>query len=246
MSSVTSKNAEESGPAYLRIAADLRARIERRILAPGDALPPERDLCIQFGVSRMTARRALMVLEHEGLVHRDATRGTFVSQPKIALRIGSLSRELERTGHLPSAEVVWAEERSAGAEVAEALGLSRTDRVIAIQRLRRSDDEPIALETTFYPASAVPNFLDGDLSGSFWDRLATEYNLLVDRTVAAVEFIVVDGDVAERLDVREASGGIRLTRHTYLNDGRVLEYAIDAYRADRVTLVMERTLEHST
>jgi len=45
---------------------------------PQSPLPPERELCLEFGIGRMRARRALNVLEDAGLVYREVTRGTFV------------------------------------------------------------------------------------------------------------------------------------------------------------------------
>ena len=45
---------------------------------PQTPLPPERELCLEFGIGRMRARRILNVLEDAGLVYREVTRGTFV------------------------------------------------------------------------------------------------------------------------------------------------------------------------
>lgn len=65
--------------AYHRIAADLRAQIERGDLAPGDALPSEAALVQRYGVARGTARQALAALEAAGLVEAQHGKGRFVS-----------------------------------------------------------------------------------------------------------------------------------------------------------------------
>jgi DNA-binding FadR family transcriptional regulator len=49
--------------------------------APGDKLPPERDLSVQLGVSRGELRKALTALEAEGVVERHVGRGTFLRTP---------------------------------------------------------------------------------------------------------------------------------------------------------------------
>ena len=56
----------------------LREAIDRRILGADDALPPERDLAGEFGVSRITVRKAIDGLVEEGLLVRRQGSGTFV------------------------------------------------------------------------------------------------------------------------------------------------------------------------
>ncbi|MFJ4175899.1 GntR family transcriptional regulator [Microbacterium sp. NPDC089696] len=230
-------------PAYVRIAAELRSRIRAGDPGVGDPLPPERELCVEFGVSRMTVRRALGVLEREGRVHREATRGTFVSEPRVQLRLGSFSQEVARAGRQPGAELFWAEERAADDAVADGLGVAAGAMVYALQRLRRSDDEPLALETTYYRADLVPGLLDGDLTGSLWEEVRRRFGLTLARTSAALEVVVLDGEASAHLGGRLASGGLQLTRRTYLDTGECLEFAIDVYRADRVSLVIERAVD---
>jgi GntR family transcriptional regulator len=190
----------------------------------------------------MTVRKALNVLEGEGLIVRDATRGTFVARPRLTLRIGSFSQEVARVGGQASAEVVWATEQEAGATVARHLGCEATDPVYVLQRLRRWDNEPVAVETTYYLAVSMPGFLDGDLEGSLWDRLP-EYGIALSRTTATVEVVSLDATTGPLLETRQGAAGLHLTRQTFDHGGRCIEYAQDVYRADRVALKIERPME---
>lgn len=230
-------------PAYLRIAEELREQIETGRLAPNDSLPPERDLCVEHDVSRMTARRALTVLESEGLVYRSATRGTFVSEPRVQLRLGSFSQEISRAGKQPGAQLIWSETQPAASGVARALDIPGGDEVYALQRLRRSNGEPLAVETTYYPAELLPGFLEGDLTGSLWAEIRSRFQISMARTTARLEVIALDSSVAEQLAARPASAGLLLTRRTFTADGRCMEFAQDVYRADRVSLVIDRTVD---
>lgn len=82
---------------YREVADDLRERVRKQTYAPGQRLPSERDLTREFAVQRGTLRRALELLEEEGLILRDAQRGTFVrglhriDRGRIALCIGRSS-----------------------------------------------------------------------------------------------------------------------------------------------------------
>ena len=62
-----------------RVRDDLAQRISRQDLGPGAQLPTERDLSVEYGVSRVTVRRALALLTEEGLVYAIQGRGTFVN-----------------------------------------------------------------------------------------------------------------------------------------------------------------------
>lgn len=222
-------------PAYVSIAAALRDRIAVDGLSPHTLLPSERELCEEFGVSRMTARHALTLLENEGAVYRRPPRGTFVAEPRVTFRIGSFSDEITRVGLHPGAQVLWSEEQTASTMVAEALDLEMPARVNALQRLRYADAEPIAIETTYFAAEVTPGLLDGPLDGSIWAVLAQRYGVVATDARATLQSIVIDDSSCGRLGVRTASTGILLERRTFDADGRCFEFARDVYRADRAT-----------
>ncbi|GAU66641.1 putative GntR family transcriptional regulator [Streptomyces sp. NBRC 110611] len=68
-------------PVYVQIAGVLRARIQRGDWQPMRPLPGEQRLADEFGVARMTARKAVRVLADEGTVFVVPQRGAFVSAP---------------------------------------------------------------------------------------------------------------------------------------------------------------------
>src|SRR5690349_14012907 len=100
-------------PLYMSIAADVRDRIATEQLGPHTLLPSERELAEQHGVSRMTARQALSLLESEGAVYRKPPRGTFVAEPRVRFHVGSFSEEVARMGRRPAAKLLWAEHQIA-------------------------------------------------------------------------------------------------------------------------------------
>jgi DNA-binding GntR family transcriptional regulator len=231
--------APRPAPAYMRIAAALRDRIQARELPPHALVPSERELSRDFGVSRMTARQALVVLEGEGAVYRRPPRGTFVAEPRLPLRLGSFSDEIARTGHRPSAEVLWAEPQAATPLVADALGLAPGATVHALQRLRGVDGDPLAIETSYYPADLTPDLFDQPLDGSLWDLLGEKYAMHPARATATLEVITLDESATQHLAVRTAAPGILLVRRTYDTNGRCVEFARDTYRADRAAFELD-------
>jgi GntR family transcriptional regulator len=220
-------------PRYVAIAADLRQRILSQQLGPHTLLPSERELSEQHGVSRMTARQALTLLESEGHVYRRPPRGTFVAEPRIRFRIGSFSREVSRMGHRASAELLWARQLTADEPTRAALGLAEGGQVNGFQRLRLMEGEPITLETTYFPADLTDGILDKPVGGSLWRLLKDSFDIDVASSDVVIESIILDEHACELLRVRAASPGILLTRLTFDTLGRRVEYARDVYRADR-------------
>ena len=64
---------------YIQTANHVMEEIRKRKLQPHDLVPSEGEIAKLYGVSRMTAKLALQILEKKGIVYRHARRGTFVS-----------------------------------------------------------------------------------------------------------------------------------------------------------------------
>lgn len=229
-------------PRYVALAALVRDRITSEQLAPHTLLPSERELGDAHGVSRMTARQALTLLEREGLVYRRPPRGTFVAEPRVRFHVGSFSEEVSRQGRRPAARLLWSERQAPSPATQRALGLADGEAVHAFHRLRSMDDVPLALETTYFPADLTPGILDQPVEGSLWAVLRERYGVDLASTTAVLESIILDDASQTHLGAGSATTGILLTRSTYDADGRCVEHARDVYRADRASFEVTATV----
>ena len=241
---LVSRQPAPGSPRYVTIAADLRERLVTHQMPPHTLLASERELSEQYGVSRMTARHALSLLESEGHVYRRPPRGTFVAEPRVRFQIGSFSDEAQRLGRSAAAETLWAREMTAPPAVRAALDLPEDGLVHAFRRLRLMESDPVALETTYFPAVLTPGILDRPADGSLWALLRDRYDVRLDRADAVLESIILDEDSCYRLGIRAASHGILLTRRTYDERGWCVEYARDVYRADRAAFEVSASVSH--
>lgn len=235
----------EGVPVYRDTARRLADRIRSGELRPGCRVPSERELAVEYGISRMTARAAVNLLGQRGYVERRDRSGTFVAAPKIELDLSSvagLSARLLRQGITPGARVIEAHEVEAGeldAAVVAALGIAGDQSVYVVVRTRTGDGEPLALEESYFPARCCPGLLDGELTGSIYELLRDRYRLEPAHLRQEVELTQLDSAAAAKLGARPDLPVLRVTRTAWDADGRPVEFARDLYRGDRLLFISE-------
>ena len=230
-----------SPPAYARIAAALRDQIERGDLGPKALLPTERELAELSGVSRMTARHAMMILESEGLVVRNS-RGTVVAAPRLTMRAGSFYEELERQSVRTDAALLWAEPQDATPRICDELDLPEGSRVNALQRLRHANGEAVAVETSYYPAELTPGLLEVLPAKSLWAVMRVTYGIVPVHTTASLSVVALDEYTAKKLSARTGAPGLAVSTRSYTDSGRCFEFCRNVYRADRVAFQFDSVI----
>src|SRR5262249_11378109 len=115
-------------------------------LSVGQAIPSERQLSQDFGVSRLTIRAALDDLVREGHLVRRRGAGTFVSEPKIAqeLTMSSFTDDIRARGMTPGSRTLELRIVPAGARLGRVLHVSPSEQVVVATRLRLADRETMA------------------------------------------------------------------------------------------------------
>lgn len=156
-------------PRYLRIADLLAQSVRDGELTAGARLPNQRRLARQFGVTLMTLRQALEVLEREKLIDRRHGLGTFVAAPSIDYDILALRRfagDLTALGEQVTTRVLGNLFGVADRRVAAALGLGARARIVAVERLRLVDGHPMSLQRSFLPPDIGEDVLKSDLTAT--------------------------------------------------------------------------------
>jgi GntR family transcriptional regulator len=147
-------SADAGVPLHRQLFLVLRDEIVRGALDPGEALPTEQALCDQFGVSRITVRRALADLSEEGLITRKHGVGSFVLDgPSVRHRAvgGTYMDQMRRVGFETEVHVLEYGPRGVPRSVAELMG--PRDRILYALRLRRArrTGEPLMITEVWLP-----------------------------------------------------------------------------------------------
>jgi GntR family transcriptional regulator len=209
-------------------------------LAVGDAIPSERQLSSDFGVSRLTVRAALDDLVREGYLVRRHGSGTFVSEPKIAqeLTMTSFTEDMRRRGLRPESKTLDLRVVPAGARLGRLLHVSPSEPILVVDRLRLADGESMAIETLHIRAAHVPGLTADDLAaGSFYELLRDRYGIVVVGGEQTIEPTVTDEDESKALGVPLHSPAFRFERVTRADGGGIVEFVESIYRGDRYRLV---------
>ena len=208
----------------------------------GAAIPPERRLAADLGVSRPTLRAVIDELVREGLLHRRHGSGTYVAEPKIALSLTmtSFTEDMQRRGMRPDSRVLSFGVVTAGAKLGQKLHLSPADEVFVVERLRLADDEPMAFEFLHVPRVLAPELTRRDLEHhSFYDLLRERHSIVVSEGVQTIEPTVANAEEAEILGVPLHAPCFLFERVSTSQRGEVIEFVRSVYRGDRYKLVTE-------
>jgi GntR family transcriptional regulator len=212
-------------------------------LSPGDSIPSERQLSLDLGVSRLTVRAALDDLVREGYLLRRRGAGTFVSEPKVAKGVGSVSSfsdDMRERGMKPASRTLDLQVVPAGARLGRMLHVSPSEAVVVIKRLRLADGEPMAIELLHVRQSLVPDLTAADLeTNSFYDLLAARYGVEIVGGMQTVEPTVTNEEESGALGVPLHSPALLFERITRAASGDIVEFTSSTYRGDRYRLVSE-------
>jgi GntR family transcriptional regulator len=233
-------------PLYYQIKQQLKLKIERGELPPGTALPSERELIAQFGVSRPTVRQATQELLNEGLLERRRGIGTYVAQPKIRQSLASVlgfSERMEREGRRPSSKVI--EQRvvsavEAGGDVAAQLHVDPDASVLRLIRLRCADAEPILLETVHLPLDRFPSIDQIDFGQhSLYRVLRDQYDVEIQQLGETLEPVVLTKDQAALLHSEAGRPAMLAGITTFDQHGLPVERTLSLVRGDRCQYYIE-------
>jgi GntR family transcriptional regulator len=228
-----------AGPKYLSVREHLRRRVSA--LPEHTLLPPEPVLCAEYGVSRITLRRAVDGLVADGHLVREQGRGTYVTRPAIrheyresfVHRIAGWSSVMSEQGAQVSIAVLSQRVVPAPAAVSAELLLDGPEDVVELERLRSVDGAPNHVAHSYLPLSRYPKAAERDFSeGSLYEYLRQEYDADLAHARIVVDVGTAAPDEAELL--RIVAGSPLLVVRTTVRDsgGQPLVHSFSRLRPD--------------
>ena len=229
---------DSAQPLYQQLQRALRKAIESGALRPDDALPSERQLAAELGVSRITVRKAIDGLADKGLLVRRQGSGNFVGAriEKNFAKLTSFSEDMRARGRVPSSQWLKKQDGQVSPDEAMRLALSPGAKVYRFNRLRFADEEPMSLEYCTIAASALPSLEAVDTS--LYDALEKAGSRPV-RALQRLRALLLDDEQARLLEAKPGDAGLLVERVGYLRDGRAIEMSQSYYRGNTYEFVAE-------
>jgi GntR family transcriptional regulator len=218
-------------PTYIQVKENIQSKIQSGELVPGDALPSERTLAEQFGLSRMTVRAALSELVSAGALYREQGRGTFVSARKMKQsNIASFSETVRAMGFEPSTKIIEFSVTLPPEDIAGKLMVE--GKVYRAMRLRLADDIPVAIEEVFLPLNIAPGLKLVDLKASLYKLINQTFLHNIGSADSSVSAMHPSAKQQEYLRIDRNTPVLKIDSLYYSVSGEPLYYERALYRAD--------------
>lgn len=236
-------------PKYHQVYLVLREQLHEGRFA--DGVPGELHLAREFGVARVTVRRALELLVADGLIERSAGRGTVAlkrpadrtdsaARPvRRRARLGGLLENLVDMGLRTSVKVVQCEVLPASETVAQRLAIAPGDPVQKALRVRSTRAGPLSLITTHVPQAIAAGFGRKDLARQPILVLLEAAGVRIGGAGQSISARLADARVARLLQVEVGSALLAVDRLVQDADGRPVQWLQGLYRPDRYQIEMQ-------
>lgn len=228
---------------YVQIKDIYRKKILNGELKLGDKIESELDIQKKFGVSRITARQAILDLEKEGMVKRGRGKGTFVIwRPGIEedlTHVSSFTQEMEAIGRTPGTSSVQITIEKLDEQTAREFNTDSDELMYCVRRVRTADDVKIVYMVSYYPLSTNlpmdPNLIRNSIY-EFLDYTGSGIPVHIKEKIRAE---IPNEETIEALNISKNQPILFRSRISYSENHELLELSKCYFRGDLYAYTIE-------
>lgn len=225
-------------PLYQRFATVIKNAVRAGMLQQEDILPSEREFSQALTISRITVRKAMELLEKEGVVFRSRGYGTQICSPlEYSLKEPKgLSQQAVLRGKTPDTVWITKNRVRCSAEIAKQLAIAAGSDVYQLKRIRYVDQQAVSVEESWVPASYIN---DADEIGiSLYDYFR-RHQILPVKSQSRVSARMPDQDLQAQIAL-PANVPVLVIKQLALDaQDNPLEYSISYCRSDMYVFIAE-------
>lgn len=239
-------DAQSDVPIYYQLYSFLKELILNGDYKPGQCVPSESEMMAEYGVSRVTVRRAIADLEQDGLLKRYRGKGSVVLERKSITSLNSLFSFTEmarRRQQRASYIIISTDVKQPDIKIAQELQLTAGTMIFELKRLFLLNGRIAALTTAYVPylEEWKSMFHDFDENTSLFDKFQ-EYNVTIDYAEENLEVVTPSIDIRRALYLPDNLQVVYSEHKTYDVEGRVIVYT-ESYMASnkfKYTITIKR------
>lgn len=236
-------------PLYFRLYSLLKGAILDGTVANGSQMPTEQQLAETFGVSRITAKRAMDELAAEDLVQRRRGKGTHVTyeykpKPVKAPLVGML-QEIESMARHSDVKVLECKKLQPPGHVREALGLSDKGKALHLLRVRSRDGQPFGYYTSWTSGLNKP-ISKRDFAKTPRLAIFRQQGLKITHVTQTISAVAATPELASHLQTDPGAPLISLVRRSFeTREGKehLVDYLHVYYHPDRFQYQMDLQMD---
>lgn len=217
-------------PRYIKLAHQIEQTIRNGALTVGSTLPPQRALAQQYGTTLMTLRKALQLLEEEGLVRSEHGVGTFVLNPQLQeedVQLFGLSKSATSSkSHSIETQIINSDDAWTNFEAAQLLNVTSDGSVGMIERVRLLDNVPFMVQRSYLPADLAHLVTTYQAEQSLYDFIQQETAVAVTTAEERVEPMILSTHQANLLQLAPQTAAWQSVRLSRNQNGRAILYDI--------------------
>jgi GntR family transcriptional regulator len=224
---------------YEEIALEIQHKINNGEYLPNDQLPLEKEMCVQYSVSRITIKKAMDKLVMSGSVVKRRGSGTFVKDVDYN-EVSDVSASSQFTGFSGTfkdkkivSKVIEFQIINPTEEIANKLKMDIDEFVYYICRVRYADNDPYVMEYTYMPIDIIPGIKKEILKNSIYKYIEETLKLKIKSAHRTVRAISPNDLEQECLEVGKNFPILEVEQIAFLDNGQPYEYSKSHHRSDR-------------
>lgn len=224
---------------YIQIKDIYREKILSGELKHGDKIESEMEIQKRFGVSRITARQAILDLEKEGMVNRGRGRGTFVIwKPAIKEKLSeirSFSHEMELHGRVPGTSSFTIDREQVAEKAAKIFNLDPREEMYCLRRVRTADDVKLVYMVSYFPLDTDLPIREDNSTESMYEKFEVIGTGKPKRIEEEFSAEIPSDEVRNSLNIPKSLPVLARKRISFDEEDNIIEYTISYYRSDLYT-----------
>ncbi len=224
-------------PIYLRIVEDIKDKIKKGSLKPGDPIPSENSLSETYKASRMTVRKGLAILVSDGYIISIPGKGSFVNEPDSEKYILHYNEMSNLIGTIDSTKLLEVNIILPSPHLMSALNISSNRKIILIRRLFYSNHEPVAFDEKYLIYYKGMPIVEKEIKyGTFPEMISKYTSLFSLKKELTISAQLADEEISKNLNLYNTVPLLVIEQKLFDQENKPIGLSVTYYRGDNCKL----------